>query len=143
MYGAFNLNGDVDRLYIDRKNGGKGLIQVEQSIREEECGLAEYVNLRKTGDTFLRAVAKEKVVKFTETKAEYRQRVTDERRLNYRSKRMHGQFLRQTEDLINQRESVVWIEEGYMKKGIENLLMAAQQQSLRTGKLDTTSTRPT
>jgi len=93
MYGAFNLNGDVDRLYIDRKNGGKGLIQVEQSIREEECRLAEYVNLRKTGDPFLRAVAKEKVVKFTETKAEYRQRVTDERQLNYRNKRIHGQFL--------------------------------------------------
>jgi hypothetical protein len=135
MHGAFNLNGDVDRLYIERRNGGKGLLQVEQSIREEECAIMEYVNLKKSEDPFLRAVAKEKIINCTEKKAEYRQRMKSSRREKYRNKRMHGQFLRQTEDIVDQRESVRWIEEGYMKKGTENLLMAAQEQSLRTRKV--------
>jgi hypothetical protein len=134
MHGAFNLNGDVDRLYIDRKNGGKGLLQVEQVIREEESALAEYVGLKKSEDPLLRAVATERIAITKESKAEYRKRVTDERQQNYRTKRMHGQFLRQTEDLIDQKESMRWIEEGYMKRGTENLLMAAQEQSLRTRK---------
>jgi hypothetical protein len=134
MHGAFNLNGDVDRLYIERKKGGKGLVQVEQAIREEERALSEYVNLRKSEDRLLRAVAREKLAGVLDSKAEYRKRITAERESNYRNKRMHGQFLRQTEDIVDQRESVRWIEEGYMKRGTENLLMAAQEQSLRTRK---------
>ena len=135
MHGAFNLNGDVDRLYIERKKGGKGLLQVEQVIREEERALGEYVDLRKLEDPLLRAVAREKLVSVNGSKAEYRKRITDERESNYRNKRMHGQFLRQTEDIVDQRESVRWLEEGYMKRGTENLLMAAQEQSLRTRKI--------
>ena len=36
MYGALHLKSDVDRLYIKRKEEGRGLMCVEHCVREEE-----------------------------------------------------------------------------------------------------------
>ena len=35
MYGGLNSKSDADRLYVKRKEGGRGLISVERCIREE------------------------------------------------------------------------------------------------------------
>ena len=42
MYGGLHLKSDVDRLYVKRKEGGRGLISVERCIREEENSLGFY-----------------------------------------------------------------------------------------------------
>ena len=65
----------------------------------------------------------------------YRQRVEEQRKLNWRNKKLHGQFLRQTECLTDGDESNQWFKDGHMKKETESLLMAAQEQSLRTRKI--------
>ena len=135
MHGAFNRHGDVDRLYLDRRHGGKGLLGVEQVIREDECALKEYVELKKTEDQLLKCVARENILSATETRKEYRQRTTADRQANWKNKIMHGQFLRQTEEQIDQKESDRWIVDGHMKKATESLLMAAQEQALRTRKI--------
>ena len=36
MYGAMHPKGDVDRLYIKRKEGGRGLSSLEYAVRGEE-----------------------------------------------------------------------------------------------------------
>ena len=38
MNGAFHTRSSVDRLYIKRKEGGRGLISVEECVRAEEAG---------------------------------------------------------------------------------------------------------
>ena len=43
MNGAFHKKGSVNRLYMKRKSGGRGLISVEDCVRLEERGLCEYV----------------------------------------------------------------------------------------------------
>ena len=43
MCGGLHTKSDVDRLYVERKQGGRGLISVEQCIREEENSLGFYV----------------------------------------------------------------------------------------------------
>ena len=43
MCGGLHTKSDVDRLYVGRKEGGRGLISVEQCIREEENSLGFYV----------------------------------------------------------------------------------------------------
>ena len=43
MYGAMHLTGDVDRLYIKRNEGGRGLSSVEYVVRGEENSLGHYV----------------------------------------------------------------------------------------------------
>ena len=44
MYGALHPKSDVDRLFIKRKEGGRGLISMERCLREEENNLGFYVN---------------------------------------------------------------------------------------------------
>ena len=43
MYGAMHLKSDVDRLYMKRKEGGRGLINGEQCVKGEENSLGFYV----------------------------------------------------------------------------------------------------
>ena len=43
MYGGLHSKRDVDRLYVKREEGGRGLISVEHCIREEENSLEFYV----------------------------------------------------------------------------------------------------
>ena len=83
----------------------------------------------------MRMVATEHILETSEDKGIYRQRVTEQRLQAWRDKKLHGQFQRQTENLVDERESVAWLEDGYMKKETESLLMAAQEQSLRTRKV--------
>jgi len=132
MHNAFNLNGDVDRLYVARNKGGKGLLEVEQTVREEERALQDYMNIRQDEDRLLKMVVKEHLLKATDSKDEYRQRTNEKRLREWREKRLHGHFHRQTKDIIDKQESVRWLTDGLMKKGTESLLMAAQEQALRT-----------
>ena len=134
IHRAFNMNGDVDRLYVKRKDGGKGLLQIEQVIREEECAVSDYIKETQS-DWLMKVASREHVLETAETMASYRQRVKEQRKLNWRSKKLHGQFVRQTESFIDEDESNQWLIDGYMKKETESLLMAAQEQSLRTRKI--------
>ena len=43
MYGGLHSKRDVDRLYVKREEGGRGLISVEHCIREGENSLEFYV----------------------------------------------------------------------------------------------------
>jgi hypothetical protein len=134
MHRAFNMNGDVDRLYVKRNRGGKGLLQIEQVVHEEECALGEYMKKAKE-DWLIRIVTKEQILETTETKSSYRDRVTQNRMQRWRNKKLHGQFLQQAEQIIDEEESMRWLEDGYLKKETESLLMAAQERALRTRKI--------
>ena len=46
-------------------------------------------------------------------------------------KTLHGQFLRQTEDLAD-KVKWAWLTDGTLKRETESLIMAAQEQALRT-----------
>ena len=43
MAGMFHLKGDVDHLYLIRKDGGRGMISIEDCVRMEEKNLAWYI----------------------------------------------------------------------------------------------------
>ena len=43
IYGGLHPKSDVDRYYVKRNEGGRGLISVERCIREEEKSLGFYV----------------------------------------------------------------------------------------------------
>ena len=43
MYGALHPKSDVDKLYIKKKEGGRGLMNMECCLREEENNLGFYV----------------------------------------------------------------------------------------------------
>ena len=48
-----------------------------------------------------------------------------------RSKKLHGQFLMEMDEIASEN-SWSWLKTGYLKKETEGLLVAAQSQTLRT-----------
>ena len=48
---------------------------------------------------------------------------------------MFGQFYRQTKEIVDETASNHWIKDGHLMKETEGLLMAAQEQAIRTRKI--------
>ena len=40
---ALNPKADVDRLYVSRDEGGRGMVSIEECVRIEECSLSDYM----------------------------------------------------------------------------------------------------
>ena len=72
-----------------------------------------------------------KVISLYEDPEMYKRRVQNQRKQEWESKPMQGQYLRQTQE-IAQDGSWQWITRGELKKETEGMLMAAQDQALRT-----------
>ena len=47
---------DIDRLYVKRKEGGRGLLQVEATYKAEIINIAEYLNTNYKEDQFVNIV---------------------------------------------------------------------------------------
>ena len=65
IYGALHLKSDVDRLYVKRKEGGRGLMSVERCVKEEENSLGYYV--ANSGENLIRGVAAADTIKTEDT----------------------------------------------------------------------------
>ena len=44
MYGVLHPKSDIDQLYLKRKHGGRGLINIKMCVRSEENNLGLYVH---------------------------------------------------------------------------------------------------
>jgi len=44
MYKMHHPKSDIDRLYVKRKEGGRGLVQIEAAYKAEIINIAEYLN---------------------------------------------------------------------------------------------------
>ena len=127
MFGAFHMKSSVPRLYLKRKEGGRGLISVFDCVRGEECGLFEYV--KGSNEEMLKVVAEE--LELGENKLEYKKRVDLERKEDLNLKRLHGKFLRDVRRVADNR-SWQWVRGGYLAKITEAFVFAAHEQALRT-----------
>ena len=56
MYKMHNPKADIDRLYVKRKEGGRGLVQVEALYKAEIINIAEYFNTNYKEDQFVNIV---------------------------------------------------------------------------------------
>ena len=126
--GMLHPRADVDHLYLPREQGGRGLIGIDDCVRLEESGLATYVQA--STEPLLLAVMNEGLPMKgkTENSKQLKERKKVERAQWWKNKPLHGQFLRQTEDL---RDGASW---DWMKKGdlkeTKGLITAAQDQAL-------------
>jgi hypothetical protein len=53
MYEMHHTKADIDRIYMKRKEGGRGLLQIEASYKAEIISIAEYFNTKYTEDQFV------------------------------------------------------------------------------------------
>ena len=101
-------NSDVDRLYTRRKDGGRGLIAIEDCVELAVRSLEVYVHGSEE-----RLIQAARVLQDWEEKA------------------LHGHYLRQTKE-VRSEQSWVLLENGDLKRETESLILAAQNQSIRT-----------
>ena len=92
LHGAFHRNSDVDRLYMKRKDGGRGLISLVDCVRIEEENLLEYVT--KSSEWMLQKVVDHGIVPGTVTTVDYKKRKDQERKDRFMAKPLHGRFLK-------------------------------------------------
>ena len=127
MNRALHIRSNVDRLYIKRKEGGRGLMSVEECVRAEEAALDEYV--LGSEEWMLKVVAEGKVQ--DELQGDYKKRMDRERKERLKGMKIHGKFFREVEEVADPR-SWQWLRGGYLDKKNESYICAAQENALNT-----------
>ena len=96
IYGALHPKPDVDRLYIPRKEGGSGLISIEDCAELAIRGLEVYVH--ESEERLIQAARGDKLDGLEA--ASVLKRSKKEKRLeDWEEKVLHGQYLRQTKEV--------------------------------------------
>ena len=127
IYGALHPKSDVDRLYIPRKEGGRGLISIKDCVELAIRGLEVYVHgceerlIQARGD---------KIDGLEATSVLKRSKI-EKRLKDWEEKVLHGQYLRQTKEVTSD-QCWAWLQNGDLKRETESLIVAAQNQSIRT-----------
>jgi len=129
MHGSFAMKSDMDRLYVPRKHGGRGLVSVTFAVEHEKRNLSLYVH--NSDDPYMVLVAKD-YVKFQEGGRAYKQSCMIDTLNSWKEKPLHGQFLRETHNQICTRSQWAWLLKGNVTKEMEATVFAAQEQALST-----------
>ena len=128
IYGALHPKSDVDRLYIPRKEGGRGLISIEDCVELAIRDLEVFVH--RSEESLIQAARGDKIDGLEA--ASILKRSKKEKRLeDWEKKVLHGQYLRQTKE-VRSDQCWVWLQNRDLKRETESLIVAAQNQSIRT-----------
>jgi len=130
MHGAMNLNSDVNRLYVPRNRGGKGLMSIKDTLRKEKSMIANYIKERKDDELLRHCVPltdDEKYLNFT--KQQLKQELITNHENEWKNKTIHGKYFREVEK--RELADYAWLKQARFKKETEALIMAAQEGALR------------
>jgi len=130
MHKTHHPRASVARLYLPREEGGRGLKSLEQTVEEEKRGIVDY--LQKSKEELLSCVRQVGIVKDNGLLGDYRKEMQDARATEWREKPLHGQYIRDTERVTKLHDTFLWMKAGRLKKETEGLIIAAQDQALRT-----------
>ena len=133
MNGCMHTRSNVAILYLPRKEGGRRLISIEECVVKESKSLYGY--LGQTTEWMLQDALKEKVLDEEENLQDYKKRRQEEKIRDWKEKALHGEFVRQTADVVAGEDSRRWLRNGFLKKETEGLILAAQEQALRTNSI--------
>ena len=119
MYKALYPRDDVDRLYLSRKEGGRGLASLENSI--DTLILEDYIGKHEGG--LITATR-------NDTDNTMANRMTITMKQKWEEKQHYGCF----KQLINisHKKTWTWLRKGNLKREKESLLIAARNNTVRT-----------
>ena len=128
IYGALHPKLDIDRLYIPRKEGGRGLISIKDCVELAIRGLEVYVHGRE--ERLIQAARGDKIDGLEGASALKRSK-KEKRSEDWEKKVLHGQYLRQTK-VVRSDQSWASLQNGDLKRETEGLLVVPQNESIRT-----------
>ncbi|XP_053106345.1 uncharacterized protein LOC128325024 [Hemicordylus capensis] len=106
------------------------MLQVHQTVEEEKKGLEEYI--KDSEEDALQMLKNEKLFNTNETKQAYKKEQVKNRAKKWKNKPLHGQYLHNITGKSDITKSWQWLKNGNLKKETEVLILAAQEQALRT-----------
>ena len=121
MHKALHPRDDVDRLNVSRKEGGRGLANTEDSVRAS-IRLEDYIEKYERG--LITAI-----INNTDNTIDNRMTIT--RKQKWDEKQLYGHFKRLINN-ISHDKTWTWLRKGNLKRERESLLMAAQNNAIRT-----------
>ena len=122
MHKALHPRDGVDRLYVSRKEGGRGLASIEDSVDTSIHRLENYIQKHEGG--LITATRHE-------TENTMNNRMTVTRKQKWEGKQLYGRFKRLINN-ISHDKTWTWRRKGNFKRETESLLIAAQDNAIRT-----------
>ena len=122
MHKALHPRDDVDRLYVSRKEGGRGLTSIEDSVNASIQRLEDYTEKHK----------RELITPIrNDTDNMIDERMTTTRKQKLGKKQLYGCFKRLI-NTISLEKTWTWLRKGNRKRETESLLIAAQDNAIKT-----------
>ena len=121
MHKALHSRDDVDRLYVSRKEGGRGHASIKDSVDASIQRLEDYIEKHERG--LITAIRKDTINRTDD-------RVTITRKQKG-EKQLYGRFNRLINTISHER-SCTWLRKGNLTRETESLLIAAQDNAIRT-----------
>ena len=128
-YKALRPKADVDRLYVHRKDGGRGLMSIQDTIAYEEHSTNFYI--LNNSNEVMSSIKKRIKINKECSKSDFKVEQKEERKEKWTYKVRHRKFTRQIEN-FSLKKSWQWLKRGCLKRQTESLLKAAQDQALGT-----------
>ena len=132
MHKALHPRDDMDRLYVPRKEGGRGLASTEDNVDASIQWLEDYIEKHEGG--LITAIR-------NNTDKTIDNRMTKTRKQKWEEKQPHSRFKRLINN-ISHDKTWTWLRKGNFERETEYLLMAAQNSSIRTNHIKARIDKP-
>ena len=126
MHKALHPRDDVDRLHLPRKEGGRGLASIGDSVDKTLQRLKDYIGKRERG--LITAIR-------NDTDKTIDDRMATTRKQKWEKTQLYGRFKRLIN--ISHQKTWTWLRKGNLKRETESLLLAAQDDAIRTNHIKT------
>ncbi|KAL1454809.1 hypothetical protein WDU94_008943 [Cyamophila willieti] len=126
----------VERLYLSRKDGGRGLVNIKRLCMKQELDMKK--RIQKSNDNIMKKIVevdkKYTPLNLSETMNPNIQPNTKDDLINqWKSKSIHGRYINQIQDQnVNKTLSFNWLKRGELHPETEGFYMAIQDKVMRT-----------
>ena len=144
-HGQHHPKADVDRLHVPRKQGGRGLMQLEAAHAVEITKVVEFVDRKEdpliqvvkthqhNTDSAILETARCLKTEVQREKRKLKDSIAEKTKEKWHGKRMHGQLSRNLDEkLVDIEQSYRWLKSGDIKGETESTIVAAQDQAIST-----------
>ena len=122
MHKALHPRDDVERLYVSRKEGGRGLASIDDRVDASIQRFEAYI--QNHGGRLITAIG-------NDTDNTMDNRMTIRTKQQWEEKQLNGRF----KWLMNNGKTWTWLRKGHFKRETESLLIAAQNNAVRTNNI--------
>ena len=124
----------VERLYLPRNEGGRGLVNIFRLCKKQEETMYNYFAQKE--NPLLQLIVKSDK-NFTalnlQKNRNYTQQSTDHAHTTWQSKILHGKYPKSLDDTtVNKSDSLLWLRQGYLFPETEGFITAIQDSVIRT-----------